>query len=636
MMKNRFRIISLVVMTLIAAGRLVSQDMIDSQNYGFGENIDCTPAALEMIRDAKKKGITRINIASGTYHFYPDKAFEKFCFISNHDDGLRSTPFPILGFNELEIRAEKAHFIFHGLMVPFIIEDSEDIHLSGFTIDWEMPLASEALVVASDPGNRSFDLKIDKDQPYEIRNGELFFLKEGSEHNLDRALYWDPKTGAVAYMASDYEPKSTRTIESTTRFLESIEYPYEIDPVLPIYKLRGVSNSVFADEIEPGLVRISFQRGIPPKEGLVIVCKGLNGDNRLAPAIRIARSANLEIQNVSIYSAGGMGVIAELSSNIVLDGVRVEPSPGKGRMLSTSADATHFVNCRGSIRMLNSVFSNQLDDATNVHGIFLKVAEKPNGNKLGVQVGHYQQLGFDFGIAGDKIAFIDFRNSYTVRYTATLKGITKVNKRYFIIEFEEELNPQIDDAYVIENLSATPDLEIRNCSIINNRARGILISTPGKTIVEGNYFSTMMSAILVPTELSFWYESGYPVDLTIRNNVFGDCTYDGRKSPIINIHADVKGDNFVFRNILIEDNTFNSFDASVLSVNKASGFIFRNNLIKRSGNYEPLHPEAPVISIRESENVILEKNIVESGFDNKLEIDASSKKGAVIKRNKGF
>ena len=616
---------------------LYSQDIIDSRNYGFGEKMDCTSAALKMISDAQQKGIKEIRIAEGTYHFYPDKAYEKYCFIANHDDGLRRTPFPIIGFNGLKIEAENAKFIFHGLMVPFIIEESEHIELSGFSIDWELPLASEALVIANDEQNKTFDIKISEDQPYEIRNGELIFLKEGYEHNIDRSIFWDPKTSAVAYNTVKYGPGPTRSKHSIVEFEDAIDYPYETDPKLPVYDYRGKSISVFAKEIEPGIVRVSFSGNkLPPPKGLVLVAKGLNGYNRWAPAIRIKCADNVELEKVSIYSAGGMGVIAESSSNITLDSVQIEPSPGTDRMLSTSADATHFVNCRGNVVLRNSVFSNQLDDATNVHGIYLQVKDVLAPGKIGANVGHFQQLGFDFGKAGDTIAFVIPDQSYDAVFTATLKSIDQLNKRYYVIEFEEDLNLDQDLYYVIENMSAYPVLEISGCTIKNNRARGVLLSTPRKILVENNFFSTMMSAIFIPTELGFWHESGSPKDLVIRNNTFGDCCYGGNQTPVINMHTDVKNGSYPYQNIIIENNIFNTFDASVLGANNAKGLIFRNNTITRSGNYEPQFTDHPVISILHSEDVTLTGNKIQSDFENKLHMDDDTKGKAVIKKNRGL
>lgn len=636
MKKNRINLLIWAAILLVSSTKLLSQSTIYSNEYGLSESGDASPVVLNMINDAKEKGISKIVIEQGVYHFYPDKAFQKFCNISNHDNGLRSTPFPILGFDGLEIVANGSQFIFHGLMLPFIIEDSKNISLSGFSIDWDLPLASEALVVETYPDKKCFDLKISPDQPYEIRNGELIFLKEGYEHNIDRAIYWDPETSAIAYKTQFYAPISTRDKPSIHYNLGKIQYIYEQYPRSPENSYRGMTNSIIASDIEPGIVRISFEKGNAPKKGLVLVCKGLNGYNRLAPAIRIAAAEDILLNKVSIYSAGGMGIIAEGSKNIKLDSVLVIPSPGKGRMLSTSADATHFVNCKGKVEMVNCTFSNQLDDATNVHGFYMQVVDWLDSTKIGVRIGHFQQKGCEFGLPGDNIGFVDINKSLNPVFNSCLKTLEKINDSYYILEFEDVLSLDKNEKYLVENCSAYPEVLISNCRILNNRGRGLLISTPEKTIIENNFFSTQMSAIYITSDISFWHESGAVKDLIIRNNNFGDCCYGGGKRPVILIDSDSKGSDFIFKNIIIENNKFNSFDAALLSATRVKNLIFRKNEISNSENYIPIYPDSPVFSITESKDVLMEKNLMETGFENILFVDADSKKGLVVRKNHGF
>ncbi len=638
-MKEVFKFLKLtLVLTFILTLNVHSQNIIYSKDYIQTPLRDCTPAFLEMLQDAKEYNSSKIIIAEGTYHFYPDKAYEKYCFIANHDDGLRRTPFPFIGMENIEIVAQNARFIFHGLMLPFIIEDSKNISLSGFSIDWEMPLTSEVLVVNSSPEKKSFDIKISSDQPYEIRNEELIFLKEGYEHNLDRSIYWDPKTGAVAYNAHNFAPQSTRSTPSITRFLDAINYPYDPVARLPVYYYRGKSISIKAKELEPGLVRISFLEGQAPPIGLTLVSKGLNGYNRWAPAIRIKNSSNIYMRNISIFSAGGMGLIAESSENISLDSFCVKPSPASGRMLSTSADATHFVNCRGKIEMNNSIFLNQLDDATNIHGIYLRVLDVLGHNKIGAGIGHYQQLGIDFAEKGDEIAFVSIDQSYLPETKNILRSMNKINSKYYVLTFRDSIQIDTSKMYALENLSAYPEVEISNCTVMNNYARGFLIKTPQKTIIENNYVSSMMEGIKVVSDYSFWHESGRASDLTIRNNRFGDCGYGNkfRKSPVINIHTNSKGPDYIFNNIVIEDNVFNTFDAAILFANKVNNLIITGNKVYKSDRYEPFHPEEYVFSIVDSKNTIMKDNNIKTDFKNKVYMDKQTKKSSIISNNEGF
>lgn len=82
----------------------------------------------------------------------------------------------------------------------------------------------------------------------------------------------------------------------------------------------------------------------------------------------------------------------------------------------------------------------------------------------------------------------------------TIKSIEKINSRYHIITFNEKVPAKLKAGDLIENLSAYPELLIQNCNISRNRARGLLLSTLKKTVIESNYFHTEKEALLIPVE----------------------------------------------------------------------------------------------------------------------------------------
>ena len=108
----------------------------------------------------------------------------------------------------------------------------------------------------------------------------------------------------------------------------------------------------------------------------------LGATARLNPAFTLWECENINLMNVDIYHCGGMGVIAQSSRNIELNWVNVMPPSDSGRIISASADATHFVNCKGYIRLLNCIFRNQKDDATNIHGWYMAIERVLSPEKL--------------------------------------------------------------------------------------------------------------------------------------------------------------------------------------------------------------------------------------------------------------
>ena len=130
---------------------------------------------------------------------------------------------------------------------------------------------------------------------------------------------------------------------------------------------------------------------------------------------------------------------------------------------------------------------------------------------------------------------------------------------------------------VVENVTWTPEVNIVGNRFSRIPTRGVLLSTRRKSIIENNTFYGMqMSAILVADDAMSWFESGPVHNLTIRRNTFIDCG-----GPIINIAPEYrKFDGHVHRNIVIEENVFESDNPSVAAVyaRGVDGIVIRNNL----------------------------------------------------------
>ncbi|NJB83511.1 right-handed parallel beta-helix repeat-containing protein [Wenyingzhuangia aestuarii] len=577
-------------------------------SYLFKTNIaeDATPAVLQKVLSLDKTKANKLKFEKGTYHFYSDKGLEKFCYISNHDDVMVRTAFPVFDFKNLTIDGQGSTFIFHGKMVPFLIDNSKNITVKNVSVDWEVPFHSETTIVAVDEKNKTFDMTISEEYPYEIRNNKLVFIKEYYEHDLGQTILYDPVRKAIMFDTESYTSLTAVKKNTISRNLDNIKYKYEVDHRGKLFKDYGRENNLVVKELKPGLVRVFNHRKKLPPVGMILTAKGDQSFNRLAPAFRVTNTDGFNGTNVNIHHAGGMGIIAENSSDLILDNFNITPS--RGRMVSTTADATHFVGCRGKVVLKNSTFQNQLDDAMNVHGTYQKIVDVLDGNRIGVRMGHSQQQGFQIGKKGDVIGLVRLSDSFFPYNKLTIKEVQFINGRYQIITFNEELPTEVKAGDLIENLDAYPDLLVENCTISNNRARGLLISNPVNTIVRNNFFSTEMEAILIPVESGHWYESGNGANIVIENNVFQDCTHSGQNRGVIRFVTDDDNENIAFKNISITNNTFNQFDNLILEIANTDGLTFSKNTITNSGTFKMLHPENPVVTVKSSKNIVFKKN----------------------------
>lgn len=569
---------------------------------------DATRAVWEALHAATPTQNTTIEFAPGTYHFYPDKAQEKYLHISNHDDDLTRIAFPIEKFKGLTIEGNGAKFIMHGVIIPFLVEESSDVTIKDLTIDWHMPFHSQGTVVAVDKKKKSFDVQFSADYPYEIRDGKAIFIKEHYTHDVNQAILFDPETRGPLFRTELMTPIAYNDMKATKYMPNKslINYPYPIDKQETMFRDMGRTLRTPIVEVTPGVLRFSKHKKELPPVGAIFVCKGRQDYNRVAPAMRFVSTKNIHVKNVTINAAGGMGILGENCENITIDKVTITPSGD--RIISTSADATHFVGCRGHIHLNNCLFENQLDDALNVHGTYQIVQDLFKDNKVGARMGHFQQLGFILAQPGDTIGFVRIHESFAPYATAVIKKITPINGRYQEIEFTAPLPEEVAEGDLMENITAYPTLTVENSRFQHNRARGLLLSTPKKTIVRNNYFETEMDGILMPVEDGKWYESGSANDVLIEGNTFKNCVTMGKNRGVIRFATDGDNEAIAFRNITIKNNTFDHYDSFILETTNVDGLLFENNTILSNDVYPAIFPESPAIRVHKSKNVILKDN----------------------------
>lgn len=592
---------------LFAIAALTTTTALAAKTVKFTKEIadDATYALYQTLMDNKIEAGTTIEFEKGVYHFHPEKAHEQFCYISNHNDELSRIAFPIFDADGITIEGNGSTFIFHGRLIPFWMENSKDVRVNNITIDFDVAFHSEGVVVATNEAEKSVDIKFSDEYPYEIRNGKIYFIKPYYQHDLGQVMFYDPKTGGPSYQTENHALTVSSISKDAVRFNPK-DYKYKTDSKERHIGGRGSLNALEAVEISPNVVRFYGQRKAMPPVGMILTTKGGQDVNRFAPAFKGHNVTNFNAENVTVHHAGGMAFLFENCENIDIYKSKVVPS--NGRVVSSTADATHFVGCRGKVSLRDCVFHGQLDDAMNVHGTYQEVMDVLDKHTVGVRMGHYQQLGFQLAKPGDKIGVVRLSESFHAYETLTVKSVKFINGRYQRITFNEELPSRISDADLLENLSAYPEVLVENCDMSRNRARGILLSTPVKTVIRNNYFGTEMTAILLPVESSSWYESGNATNVLIEGNTFQDCVTGGMDAAVIRFVTDDESPNTAFSNIEIKNNTFNHIDNLVLEVSNVDGLLFEGNTITHSDTYPQQFPNQPAIRVQYSKNIKFKKN----------------------------
>lgn len=562
----------IIIFLLFYSGALSAQT-ISIEKFGAAGNDgqDATTAVRKALAYIKHHPVSRLIFPKGRYDFYPGLASEKYVYTTNNDDGLKRIVFLLEGVAGLEIDGKGSDFFFHGFICPFVIDGSKNISLRNFSVDWERTFHSEGKILSVD--KEGMDLQFSEQYPYKIDNGMLIFVdKKGVEYPYGNLLEFDPAKQETAFMARD----------------------------------QYFGRNLPAREIAPGHIRLL----VPKLEGIIGNIIVFNALHRPCSAIAVSDSRGLRFDSLNIYHCGGMGIVAQRSRDIDIDHLTITARPGSGRVLSLTADATHFSNCAGRLRILHSLMENQMDDATNIHGIYVQVARQLSATSILVQLKHEQQVGFDFIKPGIQLELV--RSTTLEAYdTLVVKSAERINKEYTSVEFIRPLPAKLMVGKdVMAAIDDHPDVIIRHCTIQKNRARGLLIGSRGKVIIDSNYFHTPGAAILFEGDGRYWFEQTGVRDVTVKDNVFDNCNYGVWGNAVIQVGSGIEkayqADSRYNRNIRILHNTFHVFDPRVIHAYSVQGLRFAENTITDSKDYPNRFPEGKRFTITDCSGVEIE------------------------------
>jgi hypothetical protein len=535
--------------------------------------------ALRRCRDAEDAILV---FPKGRYDFWPQHAAERVYYESNsYDNNSKTCAILMEGFKGLTIDGLGSEFVFHGRMQPFTVERCQRVTIRNLTIDWDIPLTAQAEVVHV--GEDTIDLKINAcESPYVLEENKIVFVGEG----------WKSRWGG------------TIEFESDTRL---------IPPGGGDGCMRG-NGGYRAEELDRGLVRLHNAQGRKPAVGNFLVMRHSSRDHA---GIFLLHSKNVVLRNIDMFHCGGLGVLAQFSENIRLDRCHVRPNLAKGRYLSGHDDGAQISNCRGLVRIVNCEFAGLMDDPINVHGTSVRIIKKLTDDRLLCRFMHGMSVGMQWGRQGDKIAFIENESMHTYAESTVLSFKAR-SPTDFEVTLVAPVPGTLKEGDALENLTWSPDVEIRGCKFGSCRARGLLVTTPGKVVIERNVFESSGSAILISGDANGWYESGAVRDVLICGNTFNDpCMTnpyqfcEGIISIFPIIPAPQKAPAPFHRNIRVEDNVFHAFDYPVLYAKSVDGLTFSNNRIVRSTRYEPYHRGQHMLNLEYCRRVTIDKNRLE-------------------------
>lgn len=596
-------LLSLLLLSFITITQ--AQTIINVTDYGIEPNSfeDAVPAIKKAIAACGDGQAVTLNFPKGRYDFWWQLAEERNYYISNTSteaecpSKLKRAGLLFENKSNITIEGNGSLFVFHGKMITFVFDHCNNMRMQNVSIDFERPSMSELTLTSINDTLIKAD--IHRDSKYDIIDNKLTFYGEGWRMKHDHAILVKPAQGILLY--SSWKP-----------FAQSIATELAANKVA----FRGnFSKNTFTT-------------------GDVLTIRDPIRDHVGA---FINRSKNISLKNVNMHYMHGLGIISQFSENLHYDSVFVQPS--HNRQIAAFADAMHFSGCKGSILIENCRYKGLHDDPVNVHGTHLQVADIQPG-KLTVRFMHGQTYGFEAFSAGDSVSFIHAASLQSFGY-GKIKTAALTTEREMQLELETPLPASLQKGDVLENITWTPSLTIRNCRFEGTNTRGLLVTTPRKVVIENNtFYRTGMHAILIADDASGWYESGTVRDLIIRNNTFEECGYNsGELNSVINIapenHALIKN-FYVHRNIIIENNVFKIFNQPLLSAKSTEQLSFINNRIEKNdfvltqhnGNSKPAFvlEACSKITLRDNDFKGINNMVIKLANMNKKDINTNIKK----------
>lgn len=579
---------SLAILTgLFLTLQVVAQEVVSMEKFGLRPDSreNATPYVRKALDACKGKTDVILSFPKGRYDFWPHHCVERDYYESNTtDNNPKRLAILIEGRDGITLDGNGSLFVMHDRIQPVTVDHSSRVNLKNFSVDWDIPVTAQGKVIQATPN--AIDIQINTHEfPYVIEGGKIVFVGEGWKSQVFAAMEFDPVTRNVAPGTGDFPA------------------------------LGSGWNNYQAETIADGIVRLTKADGFKrlPAVGNVLVLRHSARDHA---GIFIFHSNDVALQDINVYHTAGLGILSQYTKNVSFDRVKVVPNPEKGRFLSGHDDGFHFMGCSGLLKIQNCEWAGLMDDPINIHGTCARITEILSPTRIKCKFMEGMSVGMEWGRPGETVGFIENHTLRTLT-TGIMTSFKPLNKEEFEIELQNPVPQELAVGAALENLTCTPDVEIRNCYFKSCRARGLLVSTPGKVLIEDNIFESSGSAILIAGDANQWYESGAVKDVLIRNNEFRyPCMTSLYQfcEAIISILPEIPqaDPQYPFhRNIRIENNTFHPFDYPILYAKSVDGLKFTGNRIIRSHELKPFHYRKDAFTLDACQRVEIRDNKVE-------------------------
>lgn len=313
-------------------------------------------------------------------------------------------------------------------------------------------------------------------------------------------------------------------------------------------------------------------------------------------------STNTTVENVTVYSAPGMGLAGKGKTHHTwLKNFSLINKPGTygKRYCTAAADGINFGSTLGFLKIEDSRVENNLDDGVNLHD-FLHIGVSFKSAKELVLETYQPRSPFDPGDTCE-LLLPDYR-PFSPPFLAEVVGRTVTPKsgnvnRFATLELDREL-PKVAGVDLSKVLVANRSYNsgnfiIRNLQIKGNKGRGMLLQTPNGLVENCRVSDNRKHALSIDIEAGEQGEGFGPTNIVVRNCVFENNNIETvwnpfREAPVIRVGA-FRGPMWkaesdltwgAIRDILIVSNVAKSFPGVAMQITSAENLTVAHNLFQ--------------------------------------------------------
>lgn len=385
--------------------------------------------------------------------------------------------------------------------------------------------------------------------------------------------------------------------------IDPVKYPYLTNDITGrVHYYDTEKNRIYTGSrvekkelIDSTIIRIHTKSN--PKTGDLCILRHC-AHNRAA--ILIKESSDIVLEDVTIHSQPGMGIVGHRSENIMMRNLQVIPAAGT--VTSTNTDATHFTSCKGKILFDACKFGGQGDDCTNIHNYYWCFNKESNDNiSISLEDADLHALSLDYPDVGDTLALVARNNLDPVHYYVVRKVRVSQEEWKVTVSLDKPIEYDPDEFY-LTNLTRRPSVDIINNTVRSHMARAFLIKTRDVRI-SGNVIQNSSGTAIQLGAESGWRESGPVENVLIEHNLITGCGYGHGRQKGTAISVEVNGvqetSGKINKNVIIQNNVIEGEGNTAIYVSATQGIRIENNEI--SGSQK-------AISIENSESIKVKNN----------------------------